>query len=228
MIYITGDPHGDFRNIARFCKKMQTSKEDVLIILGDAGINYYGSEQDKRKKKYLESLPITIFAIHGNHEMRPQTIPTYHEVDWNGGKVYMEDDYPHILFAKDAELYELNGLFTFVVGGAYNRKETPVLVNGQPITEICISMKDGAQCVNLVSENSDAEAYDVCCAFDEEHNEWLYVISMPEKDKMVLEEICKGYKIKIEDLVRQFYLWVMREPEAAAQWLKGETERKKV
>ena len=29
-------------------------------------------------------------------------------------------------------------------------------------------------------------------------------------------------------LVRQFYLWVMREPEAAAQWLKGETERKKV
>ena len=60
MIYITGDPHGDFRNIARFCKKMQTSKEDVLIILGDAGINYYGPEQDKRKKKYLESLPITI------------------------------------------------------------------------------------------------------------------------------------------------------------------------
>lgn len=71
MIYITGDTHGDFRNVERFCKKMQTSKDDVLIILGDAGINYYGPEQDKRKKKYLESLPITIFAIHGNHEMRP-------------------------------------------------------------------------------------------------------------------------------------------------------------
>ena len=76
--------------------------------------------------------------------------------------------------------------------GLSNRKETPVLVNGQPITEIRISIKDGAQCVNLVSENPDA-AYDVRCAFDEEHNEWLYVISMPEKDKMVLEEICKGY-----------------------------------
>lgn len=60
MIYITGDTHGDFRNVERFCKKMQTSKDDVLIILGDAGINYYGPEQDKRKKKYLESLPITI------------------------------------------------------------------------------------------------------------------------------------------------------------------------
>lgn len=54
------------------------------------------------------------------------------------------------------------------------------------------------------------------------------MISMPEKDKMVLEEICKSYKIKVENLVRQFYQWVMREPEAAAQWLKGETERKKV
>ena len=112
--------------------------------------------------------------------------------------------------------------------GLSGRKETPVLVNGQPITEIRISMKDGAQCVNLVSENSVAESYDVRCAFDEEHNEWLYVISMPEKDKIVLEEICKGYKIRVEDLVRQFYLWMIRDPEAAAQWLKDETDRKKV
>lgn len=109
-----------------------------------------------------------------------------------------------------------------------NRKETSVLVNGQPITEIRISIKDDAQCVNLVSENSAAESYDVRCAFDEEHKEWLYVISISEKDKAVLEEICKGYKIKIEDLVRQFYLWVIRDPAAAAQWLKGETENKKV
>ena len=112
--------------------------------------------------------------------------------------------------------------------GLSSRKETPVLVNGQPITEIRISMKDGAQCVNLVSEDSAVEPYDVRCAFDEEHNEWLYVISMPEKDKAVLEEICKTYKIKVEDLVRQFCLWVIREPEAAAQWLKGKNERKKV
>lgn len=111
--------------------------------------------------------------------------------------------------------------------GLSNRKETPVLVNGQPITEIRISIKDGVQCVNLVSENSATEPYDVRCAFDEKHHEWLYVISLPEKDKAALEEICKPYKIKIEELIRQFYLWVIREPEAAAQWLKGEIERKK-
>lgn len=93
--------------------------------------------------------------------------------------------------------------------GLSNRKETPVLVNRQPITEIRISIKDDAQCVNLVSENSAAESYDVHCAFDEEYKEWLYVISISEKDKAVLEEICKNYKIKVEDLVRQFYLWVI-------------------
>lgn len=112
--------------------------------------------------------------------------------------------------------------------GLSSWKETPVLVNGQPITEIRISIKDDAQCVNLVSENSAAESYDVHCAFDEEHKEWLYVISISEKDKAVLEEICKNYKIKVEDLVRQFYLWVIRDPEAVAQWLKGEAENKKV
>ena len=74
---------------------------------------------------------------------------------------------------------------------------------------------------------SVAEPYDVRCTFDEEHHEWIYVFSMPEKDKAVLEEICKAYNIKAEDLIRQFYLWVIREPEAAAQWLKGENNRKK-
>lgn len=112
--------------------------------------------------------------------------------------------------------------------GLSNRKETPVYVNEQPITEIRISIKDGVQCVNLVSEDSVEEPYDVRCAFDEEHHEWFYVISMPEKDKLVPEEICETYKIKVEELMRQFFLWVIREPEAAAQWLKSETERKKV
>ena len=59
MIYITGDTHGDFRNVARFCERIQTEKTDILIILGDAGVNYYGGEQDAQKKKYLESMPIT-------------------------------------------------------------------------------------------------------------------------------------------------------------------------
>ena len=34
--------------------------------------------------------------------------------------MYVEDAYPHILFAKDGEVYDLEGKRTFVIGGAYS------------------------------------------------------------------------------------------------------------
>lgn len=42
MIYITRDTHGDFDRLIRFCSRFQTTREDTMIILGDAGFNYYG------------------------------------------------------------------------------------------------------------------------------------------------------------------------------------------
>lgn len=56
---------------------------------------------------------------------------------------------------------------------------------------------------------SAAAPYDVRCTFDEEHLEWIYVISMPEKDKAMLEEICRPYNIKAEDLIRQFFCFLI-------------------
>lgn len=41
MIYITGDTHGDFRRVGELCYFTETTKDDILIVLGDAGINYY-------------------------------------------------------------------------------------------------------------------------------------------------------------------------------------------
>lgn len=48
------------------------------------------------------------------------------------------------------------------------------------------------------------------------------MISMPEKDKKALEALCAEYKIKVGDLLQQFYQWIVREPEKAAQWLRKE------
>jgi|GEM_PF-4977500 len=106
--------------------------------------------------------------------------------------------------------------------GLSNRKETPTFANGEPITEIRISIKDGARTVDLVTGDAAEEPYDVRCAFDEAHNQWFYVISMPEKDKKALEALCAEYKIKVGDLLQQFYQWIVREPEKAAQWLRKE------
>lgn len=120
MIYITGDTHGRFERIEAFCRRFQTSHGDILIILGDAGINFSGARYDSLKKRLLESLPITIFAIHGNHEQRPYTLDSYKEKLWHGGTVYYEEEYPSLLFAKDGEIFDLNGKQTVVMGGAYS------------------------------------------------------------------------------------------------------------
>jgi len=120
MIYITGDTHGSFEHISYFCEHFNTTKDDILIILGDAGINFKGWVYDEPKKKYLDALPITIFAIHGNHEQRPYTIGTYKERLWHDGIVYYEEAHPDILFAKDGEIFDFNCFRTIVIGGAYS------------------------------------------------------------------------------------------------------------
>ena len=120
MIYITGDTHGNFDRIENFCNKMKTTKDDIMIILGDAGINYFLNFRDTDCKRCLLGLPITFFCIHGNHEERPQNILTYREKEWNGGKVYFEYAFPNILFANDGDIYDLDGKKCLVLGGAYS------------------------------------------------------------------------------------------------------------
>ena len=120
MIFRTGDTHGDFERIVDFCESMNTTKEDILIVLGDAGINYYLSGIDELLKRFLDKLPITIFCIHGNHEQRPYGIGTYEEMEWHGGIVYVEKEHPSILFAKDGEIYDFNGKKAIAIGGAYS------------------------------------------------------------------------------------------------------------
>ena len=120
MVYITGDTHGQFQRIELFCQVMQTTKADTMIVLGDAGFNYYGGSRDAKLKKKVNAYPIRLFCIHGNHENRPQNISTYVEGTFCGGKVLYEPAYPDILFAIDGEVYELDGYRCIVIGGAYS------------------------------------------------------------------------------------------------------------
>ena len=128
--YITGDTHGNFNRISYFCEKFETSKEDILCILGDAGINYYLNKKDYMLKQVLQDMPITFFCIHGNHEERPFNISTYTTKKWNGGIVYYEEEFPNILFAKDGEIYNINGKSILVIGGAYSVDKEYRLLKG--------------------------------------------------------------------------------------------------
>ena len=52
MIYVTGDTHGNFKWLVEFCKQSpHLTRDDVMIILGDAGFNYFGDVRDIGTKK---------------------------------------------------------------------------------------------------------------------------------------------------------------------------------
>ena len=55
MFYITGDTHGDFSRYLAFADKIQPTEQDVMIVLGDAGLNYYTGEKDAVRKRFVNS-----------------------------------------------------------------------------------------------------------------------------------------------------------------------------
>ena len=133
--YITGDKHGAFGKVKKFCRDMGTRKNDVLIILGDTGFNYYGDERDDKLKQELSEQNITLFCLHGNKENRPENVGTYGIRNFCGGKVYYEPRYPNIYFAIDGETYTFEGKRYMAVGGAHSVDKMRCLDKGLPFFE---------------------------------------------------------------------------------------------
>ena len=128
MIYITGDTHREFYKL----HDVEKNKDNMLIILGDVGINYYLDERDKKLKEQLNSYNIKLFCIQGNHEERPENISTYKEIDMFGGKVFIEEEYPNLIFAKNGELYDIDNKKVLVIGGAYSVDKNYRIIYGHP------------------------------------------------------------------------------------------------
>ncbi len=150
MIYISGDTHGNFKRLFMYIDVYGISEDDIIIILGDAGLNYYGNNKgDFDRKRALNNKGVKIFCIHGNHEARPETLESYHIDKFKGGKVYVEDAFPNILFAIDGEIYDFDGKKTIVLGGAYSVDKYYRLATGnmwfadeQPSDEIKLRVEE--------------------------------------------------------------------------------------
>ncbi len=133
--FITGDKHRHFERVKAFCRDMNTRRKDVLIILGDAGFNYYDDKRDDKLKQEISDLNITLFCLHGNKENRPQNVGTYGIRSFCGGKVYYEPKYPNIYFAIDGEIYTFEGKKYMVVGGAHSVDKLRCLEEELPFWE---------------------------------------------------------------------------------------------
>lgn len=132
--YITGDTHSEVSrriNSLISCAEY-VPEETALIVLGDLGLNYYLDKSDWKRKRKVESYGIYIYAVRGNHEARPSEKLGMHLInDPNvGGVVWVEDEFPHIRYFTDWGVYNINGLRTLVVGGAYSVDKWYRLQNG--------------------------------------------------------------------------------------------------
>lgn len=127
MIFITGDTHGniDFQKLDDFAiKNKNLTKDDYMIIAGDAGIVWSEATLDVFSLMY-SSLPFSILYIDGNHE----NFDILNSMDieiWNGGKVHKITD--HIIHLMRGQVFNICGLKFFTMGGAtsidkYMRRE---------------------------------------------------------------------------------------------------------
>ena len=142
-LFLTGDTHADFGRLWRLHKQYNTTKSDIVIILGDSGLNYMSGGVARITKENLSRLPLTVACVHGNHEQRPECIPTYKEITWCEGVAMAEDKYPSLIFLMDGETYSINGKKFFVMGGAYSPDKNyriahryPWFDNEQPSEEL--------------------------------------------------------------------------------------------
>lgn len=122
--YVTGDTHGDF---SRFYKLNEAVPENEIwgvIILGDAGLNFWLSKRDnKLKYRICHNYPnLRFYCVRGNHEARPQDVEGMyklwiHEI---GNFAYYQPEYPHIYYLIDGHEYMFGDYRTLVIGGAYS------------------------------------------------------------------------------------------------------------
>lgn len=83
MIYVTGDIHGD---LSRFEDKRlkKLRKGDSLIICGDFGLIWNGSDKEKKILKRLGKRKYNILFLPGAHE-NFEELEKYEEEEWKGG-----------------------------------------------------------------------------------------------------------------------------------------------
>ena len=119
---VRGDTHGKFYWMDNGCLNDYIPEETAIIILGDAGFNFYLNTIDDKLKAEVNARGYRFYCVRGNHEARPQGLGNMEckydpEVD---GMVWMEEDYPNIHYFKDCGTYIINDYVCGVIGGAYS------------------------------------------------------------------------------------------------------------
>lgn len=84
MIFITGDIHGDFTRFkSPILKKLK--KNDALIVCGDFGFIWDGTDKENKLLKKIGRLPYNVLFVEGSHD-NYDLLEDYKVEEWCGGK----------------------------------------------------------------------------------------------------------------------------------------------
>ena len=108
-IYITGDTHGDFQRFGSkyFPQQKEMSREEYVVIAGDFGGLWDGSQKDQYWLDWLNKKPFTTLFVDGNHE-NFDLLNTLPEKEWNGGRVHVVRE--HVLHLMRGQVFDFGGL----------------------------------------------------------------------------------------------------------------------
>lgn len=125
-VLITGDTHGYNETRLMSIKQNFTAcvpEETAVIILGDAGFQYYKNKKDWKNKHNASKLGYTLYCLRGNHEDRIENSKEAHRI-YDAevkGYVWVEDEFPNIkYFDDDVSEYIINGKKILTIPGAYS------------------------------------------------------------------------------------------------------------
>lgn len=118
MIFVTGDTHGSLDihklNTTSFYQK-ELSKQDYVVILGDFGLLWNNSGEDKYWLDWLNKKNFTTLFVDGNHE-NFDLLNSFEIDTWCGGKVHKIRD--SIIHLMRGQVFSIDGYKIFTMGGA--------------------------------------------------------------------------------------------------------------
>lgn len=135
MFYVTGDTHGENERLVSFCQEKALGENDVVVVLGDACLNYYPqqTEEEIEKKRQLNDLGVKFFFIRGNHDRNPKNMKAMYQKDKAfGNTVYIEPAFENLIFARDGKSYVFDDKTCLVLGGASSVDKDYRIVHKQP------------------------------------------------------------------------------------------------
>jgi predicted phosphodiesterase len=114
VIYLISDLHSkiDFAGIKEYCDIAK--KDDLLIILGDVGLEFENTEENRKFTDYILSIDKNIAIMDGNHD-NFAFLNSFPTEEWNGGIVGRLTK--NIIHLKRGNIYTIEGKSFFAFGG---------------------------------------------------------------------------------------------------------------